>query len=416
MKDVAFSKQLFSLNDIQNIDTPSILLNFFKAAINNSLPVALWRTPDDKQKYGIVNFSENIQASKIDFTNNQAGFAFSPFRNDTGNCTLFIKSHLFLNSKDKTFAETAEPNYSDSENIKRAGFIKSFNKLIETGKNNQVKWFTGNSDKPAIVYSKNDFCKLIEHSVEHIKSSDVRKIVASRTLEIELAADFDPVRLFNDLTDQYPDAFVSLVSIPGTGTWIGATPETLVSLKENHLTTMALAGTKARTVDVPLPGIEWNHKEIEEQELVAEYIRNCFKKLDCENFEERAPMTIKAGNVVHLQSLFKIKMDEKKLKDFANRFLYLLHPTPAVCGLPKDEALSFILEHEIHNREFYSGFLGPVNINSRSTLFVNLRCMQLREKTAVLYAGCGITSDSDPEKEWKETELKANTLLSVINK
>jgi isochorismate synthase len=112
-------------------------------------------------------------------------------------------------------------------------------------------------------------------------------------------------------------------------------------------------------------------------------------------------------------------MDELKLKDFASRFLYLLHPTPAVCGLPKNEALSFILEHEIHNREFYSGFLGPVNMTSgrgrnSSSLYVNLRCMKLRENTAILYAGCGITVESEPEKEWQETELKANTLLSVI--
>ena len=92
-----------------------------------------------------------------------------------------------------------------------------------------------------------------------------------------------------------------------------------------------------------------------------------------------------------------------------------MHPTPAVCGLPKNKALEFLLKNEIHNREFYSGFLGPVNIGKSSALFVNLRCMQLKDKEAVIYVGCGITADSQPEKEWEETQLKSQILLSVIN-
>jgi len=95
--------------------------------------------------------------------------------------------------------------------------------------------------------------------------------------------------------------------------------------------------------------------------------------------------------------------------------LHLLHPTSSVCGMPKFPALQFIVANEHLNREFYSGFLGPVNIKGNNQLYVNLRCMQILRTRVVMYAGAGITHDSDPEKEWDETALKCQTLLDVIN-
>jgi isochorismate synthase len=94
--------------------------------------------------------------------------------------------------------------------------------------------------------------------------------------------------------------------------------------------------------------------------------------------------------------------------------LQLLHPTSAVCGQPLDKALEFIRKHENYKRQFYTGYLGPINFEDRTDLFVNLRCLQIMQEKLILYAGAGITQDSIPEKEWEETELKLNTLLKVI--
>jgi isochorismate synthase len=94
--------------------------------------------------------------------------------------------------------------------------------------------------------------------------------------------------------------------------------------------------------------------------------------------------------------------------------LQLLHPTSAVCGQPLDTALEFIHKHENHDRQFYTGYLGPVNFQNRTDIFVNLRCLQVLQKELILYAGAGITQDSIPEREWEETELKLNTLLNAI--
>ena len=83
--------------------------------------------------------------------------------------------------------------------------------------------------------------------------------------------------------------------------------------------------------------------------------------------------------------------------------------------MPKEAAAKFISENEAHARKYYSGFIGPVNNNQDTHLFVNLRCMEIFKGHAVLYAGAGITEDSNPEKEWLETEMKFNTLLNVID-
>ncbi|MEL6537509.1 MAG: chorismate-binding protein [Bacteroidota bacterium] len=94
--------------------------------------------------------------------------------------------------------------------------------------------------------------------------------------------------------------------------------------------------------------------------------------------------------------------------------LKLLHPTSAVCGMPKETSEAFLAKHEGYSRELYAGYLGPVNVQEFTSLYVNLRCMQYLGQEAILYAGAGVTIDSNPQKEWEETELKCNTLLSVI--
>ena len=102
-----------------------------------------------------------------------------------------------------------------------------------------------------------------------------------------------------------------------------------------------------------------------------------------------------------------------------------MHPTPAVCGLPKDQAKAFIVENEKYDRGFYTGYLGELNSSfgtdsGSSDLFVNLRCMQIdldknKNNTPVyLYMGCGITKDSIPEKEWSESSNKSTTMKKVL--
>ena len=91
-----------------------------------------------------------------------------------------------------------------------------------------------------------------------------------------------------------------------------------------------------------------------------------------------------------------------------------LHPTPAVCGLPKAETYGFIVKNEHGDRNYYSGFAGPWLKSSRSHLYVSLRCMQIEDRRYRMYAGGGLLADSIEQQEWDETEAKLETMKGVF--
>ena len=91
-----------------------------------------------------------------------------------------------------------------------------------------------------------------------------------------------------------------------------------------------------------------------------------------------------------------------------------MHPTPAVCGFPKEFCKEAISEFEDHSRSFYAGYI-KVETDETIQYFVNLRCAEIFQNAALLYVGGGITADSSPEKEWQETELKAGAVLKNLS-
>ncbi len=399
-----------SLTDVPlNLKTEQNLIAVYQAAVDTGLPVALWHHPRKNARFAVVDFNPTIEPTRIDFTNHRSGFAFSPFVNNGNNGTLFINAGLYITPTEHHFSPAA-----DAFPAARTDFVAHYQQLMHTDTPIETSWRLPTDYTITATASKEAFCTLVAEAINYIKESGIKKIVASRATETPLPPNFNPVKLFSALSSRYPHAFVSLVSIPGVGTWIGASPELLLSLRQNSLRTVALAGTQARPTDKPLEAVRWGQKEIEEQALVSDYIRDFFHDIGVRNFSTVGPRTVSAGNVVHLKTSFTVNDTPANLHHLANQILHRLHPTSAVCGMPKNEALSFILEKEKYNRAFYSGFLGPVHIDGESRLHVNLRCMQLKTRSALLYIGAGITADSIPEAEWNETVLKSKTLLSVL--
>jgi isochorismate synthase len=186
---------------------------------------------------------------------------------------------------------------------------------------------------------------------------------------------------------------------------MGATPEQLVKVKNNTFETVALAGTQVFSET-----ITWQEKEIVEQQLVTAYIKNSTENL-VESIQFSELHTHKAGNLAHLKTDItgKLKSDISE-----NDLINALHPTSAVCGMPLEAARNFILESEKYNRKYYSGFLGEYKMQEQTNLFVNLRCCEIETQKTILYVGCGITKDSQADKEFIETENKAKTILSVL--
>ena len=250
--------------------------------------------------------------------------------------------------------------------------------------------------------SKEDYEKLIQKTIEEIRDSEIQKIVISRIKSIE-NKEYNLIQSFLKLVKNHPNALVYLWHNPDEETWIGATPELLLSQKENTVQTVSLAGTK-------LPENHWTQKEIDEQKFVTDYISTQFSEL--KNLKISEVETVQAGKFQHL----KTNISAEITADFdLKKLVKNLHPTPAVCGLPKREAFDFIVRYEGYDRGFYTGYLGIESKDSKE-YFVNLRSAQIFKNQIQIYVGGGITAESQPEKEWEETELKSGTIIHSLIK
>lgn len=255
-------------------------------------------------------------------------------------------------------------------------------------------------------FAQREFESLVAKGISHITSGAFEKVVLSRTETVKLDA-FDALVAFEKLTATYPSAFVYLWFHPETQIWMAATPEKLLKANGRHFETMALAGTQKFQGEEM---VEWARKEKEEQRFVTDFIWNSLEDVVSE-IELDAPYTYRAGNLLHIRTDIK-----GELNDAADlsKVISVLHPTPAVCGLPKDEAKRFIVENEGYDREFYAGFIGQLNSKDGTDLYVNLRCMKVAGNLAQLFVGCGITKDSNPEKEFFETVNKSLTIRKAL--
>jgi isochorismate synthase len=254
-----------------------------------------------------------------------------------------------------------------------------------------------------VTHQKEAFEQLVTNGIQAITNGNFEKVVLSRKIEIpnQLAI----LQTFKQLLVTYTTAFRYLFFHPNVGVWLGATPEQLVKISDNRFETMALAGTQLYSENVV-----WETKEIEEQQFVTDYILAKVKnKANMVKVSE--VQTVKAGNLAHLQSLISGELTS----DFsALELMESLHPTPAVCGLPKANAIDFITKNEGYDRKYYTGFLGEFEMNNQTDLFVNLRCLEVEDKSTSIYVGCGITKDSIPEKEFIETENKSMTMRNIL--
>lgn len=267
-------------------------------------------------------------------------------------------------------------------------------------------------DKVELSYSKftnqtfwdeNEYLKAFEKTRIELNSGRFRKLVLSRIKKV--ATKKNGAEIFLALNQKYKNTFNYIFSSVETGTWIGASPELLLKYEEDQVSTVSLAGTK------PSDGFsEWTSKEREEQKMVTDFILEAFSKNKIAEITSSDVYTSKAGPVEHLKTdISGVTENESQVYALLNQ----LHPTPATCGIPKLDAIQKIMEIESHQRQFYTGYIGICNENTR-LFFVNLRCMEIREQHALLFVGGGITTSSVGAREWLETEKKAETLIQVL--
>lgn len=366
----------------------STILNRTKDQLDKLLPFVLYSKPREQVLKAIFQ-SDDVIHKVIDYT--EQGFVFAPFLDDEA--PLLLKSN-------EVHTSTLDDEVLDEE--------------------------LSNYEIQLNAIEEERYKALITKAISEIKSGQCEKIVLSRYIDFTQTK---PVlQLFSQLLKTYPKAFCYLWYHPKVGTWLGATPEILIKTKGLEFTTMSLAGTQTQIAGEDHPN--WTNKELHEQQLVTDYIKEILEnKIKQVRFSEAE--TVKAGHLWHLRTRITGRFSKGQFKELVTA----LHPTPAVCGLPLTEAKRFITQNEQYDRGFYTGFLGELNfktgrtrnrnkknqensayrsVTTTSELFVNLRCMQLVKGKALVYVGGGVTADSDVEKEWLETQSKAQTMLRIL--
>ncbi|MGB5358889.1 MAG: isochorismate synthase [Eudoraea sp.] len=333
----------------------------------SELPVVVYRKPNTNEVISIFQHDSTLHHIN-DFS--EKGFVFAPYNK---------KAPAVLISADKV--------YSHEYQIREYKFdTPDFGAISGDGREYHIE--------------------IVNRGIKEIKNNKFKKVVLSR--KIVVPNNSSPIQIFRKVLDSYPDAFCYFWYHPKIGLWIGATPELLFLKQNSTLVTMSLAGTKKSTTpDKP----SWGTKEKEEQDMVTQHIVQELRTY-VPDLSIGKVNSVKAGNLWHLRTKIWGTVGDLELKSI----IQALHPTPAICGFPVTEAEAFINRNENYDREFYTGFLGELNIDNGKTshLFVNLRCMQIKEDSAFLYIGGGITANSNAQQEWIETVDKSETMLNMI--
>ncbi len=272
-------------------------------------------------------------------------------------------------------------------------------------------------DKFKDVPDENTYNQTIYTALEKIKPGYLEKVVISRSHHVKIGRDFSAVSAMQILRNAYSKCNSFFFSFPGQGTFFGSTPERLIHLRNGYAKTEALAGTIARGKNmeedrVLAETLLDSHKEREEHNLVREQILRKLKGLVRDIQYPEIPQILKLKNVQHLQTPIAGQLTgSETVLDLVS----ILHPTSAVAGSPTYTAMDLIGKLESHDRGWYSGPIGWIDAKGEGEFFVALRSALVKDEEAHVFAGGGIVSESLPETEWNETELKLQPIISALS-
>lgn len=372
-----------------NLPEPHIH-KLFDVLAQSEISFALYRLPWTDEAILILQkegYAESI--GDLSELNGKRGFVMAPFHQTATHPIVLIRPDIVAHEWEQITQELNRlfPGTSD---------IVTHTSMLSTAR------------MESLSENKQHYEEAFTRFIVPLQQKTFKKLVLSRSSTQNIPEGFSPLTAFIRACNSYPRMMISLCHTPQTGTWIGSTPEIILSGQEQEWHTVSLAGT------MPMQGesmpTDWSEKNREEQAFVSEYIRKCIKQFGSQ-LTEKGPYTARAGHVVHLKTDFHFSL---KKTGHLGDLLKVLHPTPAVCGLPKQTAYDFILENEYYDRSYYSGIIGWLDPDGYTTLYVNLRCMKIGEQQITLYAGGGILPSSTAESEWEETQQKMNTMRHIL--
>ena len=243
------------------------------------------------------------------------------------------------------------------------------------------------------------------------------KVVLARRVQLRSSIDIDVENALRRLAAGAPEGTI-YAFVRGGRTFLGATPERLVRSAGRDFETVAIAGSAPRGTtpaeDAALArALVASEKEREEHAVVVEMLRESLAPLAERLDVGGTPGILPLRDVQHLVTPVRGRLrDQAGLLGLAER----LHPTPAVGGEPRRQALEMIAEHEGIERGWYAGPIGWLGADGDGELMVALRCGVVAGRDATLFAGCGIVADSDPAREWEESRMKLRPVVSAIGR
>ena len=378
---------------------------------------AIYRLPYQKEcTLMIQHEGEPLKLKSYTELNGKHGFVMAPFAVSPDQPILLIEADE-VRSVDVSRKEEGGKRKENSTETLSSFLVESYNQIISPS-----SFLLPPSSKESSLSSRQRYHIDFSNFHSNLLNGEFQKIVLSRCVQEPRKEEQLPMTLFQTACELYPRMFISLVYTPQSGMWLMATPEILLEGGGNDWHTIALAGTmklegELLSFDSPpvkgearLSDIAWTTKNIQEQRYVATYLMECLEHFSSQITEE-GPYTARAANLVHLRSDFNFVLEDTRR---IGELIRALHPTPAVCGLPKQQTFDFIRRNESQSRRYYSGFSGPFNPEVDTHLFVSLRCMQILDDCYCLYAGGGLLRDSEEDQEWEETEAKLETMRSLL--
>lgn len=300
---------------------------------------------------------------------------------------------------------------------------KIYNQLNELSPICNIDEYSLNSKAKAPIHIQHNsefdhihWIETVNRAKQSIANNQFDKVVLARELIIDLPNSVNDTIILHELRRQYPDCYCFLIRHTNSASFIGCTPERLASFQSNFILTEGLAGSISRgdtaSEDVMLEhDLLKSSKDLHEHKIVLSAIEQQLAPFSSNITHPAEPSVKKFSNVQHLYTPITASILEGVSK---TELLKKLHPTPAVGGFPKVEAVKFIQQHEDFDRGWYAAPIGWINKSGNGEFAVAIRSGLIMKNQVRFFAGCGIVQDSDPQKEWEETNMKFIPMLTAL--
>ena len=366
-------KNLINLTEKSNIDPISKIIYFF-------------------------SFSENLK-KKHSFSDVPTLEAVLPkiliIKKDN-NCWLRINGHVEGESSLRNLVE-------DLWLIKNQ-ILDSHNKKIKTSCDPPLM----NEFLTSLETSNENLKQLINKGINLVEEGILEKIVLAKRIKLKLSSELDIIRILKRLKTNHPNTCRYVWKRNNKDIIFGASPEQLFYLIKPNLILYALAGTASSTSN--LDSFLKSSKDLKEHNYVIEYLIKCLEVLNIKNYKKSDVKVNQFGDISHLQTLIHSKVEN--MCPF--ELLKTLHPSPAVCGSPKKEALDWIIKLESFSRGNYASPIGWVDSSGNSQFLLAIRGARYLDNSIEFTAGAGLVKGSSLEKEIDEIKLKLRSLAKQI--